>query len=239
MEQKKHEFTFEGHTYTNNYNGYYYRDGKRIAKKVYEEARYQHMQHINCTIGRAIADDDDFVLHSFMPEIKDSINHPQVKEDSMNKIMVDGHEYVNDWENKRYYKDGEKITKREFDRAMGIKSDTKPKRSTKKRTSKDVAFQHDGITVTDKQLRFLKQLIDCEGWFGASMWVEDIKEDIGGEFYCKPMTIGAMVSTLREKGIISVDTDLRDYESHTRKAKLLTLTESGRAFIEAIQDEVA
>lgn len=91
----------------------------------------------------------------------------------------------------------------------------KPAKRTRK--SKDVAFsmhmtteadpeETDAnlITLTAKQVDFMKHLPDTCFWengLDSKIWVDCLCDDIGGQFKSKPMTVGAMISTLCEKGI--------------------------------------
>ena len=91
----------------------------------------------------------------------------------------------------------------------------KPAKRTRK--SKDVAFsmhmtteadpeETDAnlITLTAKQVDFMKHLPDTCFWengLDSEVWVDCLCDDIGGQFKDKPMTVGAMISTLCEKGI--------------------------------------
>lgn len=60
------------------------------------------------------------------------------------------------------------------------------------------------ITLTAKQVDFMKHLPDTCFWengLDSEVWVDCLCDDIGGQFKNKPMTVGAMISTLCEKGI--------------------------------------
>lgn len=76
----------------------------------------------------------------------------------------------------------------------------------KKRTrkSKDIAYDGNGITLTAKQVDFIRHLQDTNFWehgLDSCIWVDCLCDDIGGQFEGKPMTVGAMISTLCEKGL--------------------------------------
>lgn len=78
--------------------------------------------------------------------------------------------------------------------------------SKKKRTrkSKDIAYDGNGITLTAKQVDFIRHLPDTCFWengLDSCIWVDCLCDDIGGQFKGKPMTVGAMISTLCEKGL--------------------------------------
>ena len=74
----------------------------------------------------------------------------------------------------------------------------------KKRTrkSKDIAYDGNGVTLTAKQVDFIRHLPDTCFWengLDSCIWVDCLCDEIGGQFFNKPMTVGAMISTLCEK----------------------------------------
>ena len=80
----------------------------------------------------------------------------------------------------------------------------------KKRTrkSKDISFAVtvDGVetTLTAKQVDFIRHLPDTCFWehgLDPALWTDVLADEIGGQFAGKPMTVGAMISTLCEKGL--------------------------------------
>lgn len=76
------------------------------------------------------------------------------------------------------------------------------KKTRKPRRSKDVAYEDHGITLTAKQVDFINHLPDTQFWemgIHSVVWVDVLCDDIGGQFTDKPMTVGAMISTLCEK----------------------------------------
>lgn len=78
------------------------------------------------------------------------------------------------------------------------------RRAKKVRRSKDVAYEDGETTLTAKQVDFIRHLPDTEFWehgVDSCIWVDCLCEDIKGQFEDKPMTVGAMVSTLCEKGL--------------------------------------
>jgi hypothetical protein len=79
---------------------------------------------------------------------------------------------------------------------------------TNKRVPKDCEFGgiYDGVDVslTAKQVDFIKHLPDTNFWeqgLDSCIWVDILCDEIGGQFADKPMTVGAMISTLCEKGL--------------------------------------
>lgn len=116
------------------------------------------------------------------------------------------------------------------------KAETKEK-AKKTRKSKDIAHEHkDGevtITLTAKQVDFVLHLSDSCFWergLDSVLWCDVLCDEIGGQFEGKPMTIGAMVSTLCEKGLaIRTKDRLTDATTgKSRKGTTFQLTEKGK-----------
>lgn len=113
-----------------------------------------------------------------------------------------------------------------------------PKAETKKiRKSKDIAHEHkDGdltITLTAKQVDFVLHLSDSAFWekgLDSVLWCDVLCDEIKGQFEGKPMTIGAMVSTLCEKGLATRTKDrITDMTTgKSRKSTTFQLTEKGK-----------
>lgn len=115
----------------------------------------------------------------------------------------------------------------------------KPKRTRK---SKDIGFTGTiiladdkiaDVTLTTKQVAFMMHLSDSCFWergLQSSLWVDVLCDEIGGEFAGKPMTVGAMISTLCEKGI-----GRRFKERiNNRKCTCFELTELGQKVAEQL-----
>lgn len=106
------------------------------------------------------------------------------------------------------------------------------KKTRKPRRSKDIAFSYcpngtDVITLTAKQVDFIKHLPDTSFWehgLESYLWCDVLADEIGGQFAGKPMTVGAMISTLREKSLVSVGKDV----DRKGKPKFMTLTPMGK-----------
>lgn len=114
---------------------------------------------------------------------------------------------------------------------------TKEKKPRKPRKSKDIAHEHkDGevtITLTAKQVDFVLHLSDSDFWdrgLDSVLWCDVLCDEIKGQFEGKPMTIGAMVSTLCEKGLATRTKDrLTDATTgKSRKSTTFQLTEKGK-----------
>lgn len=116
------------------------------------------------------------------------------------------------------------------------KAEAKEK-AKKTRKSKDIAHEHkDGevtITLTAKQVDFVLHLSDSCFWergLDSILWCDVLVDEIGGQFEGKPMTIGAMISTLCEKGLgIRTKDRLTDQTTgKSRKSTTFQLTEKGK-----------
>lgn len=99
----------------------------------------------------------------------------------------------------------------------------------KKRTrkSKDIAYDGNGITLTAKQVDFIRHLPDTCFWehgLNSALWTDVLADEIGGQFAGKPMAVGAMISTICEKGLANRATD----RINGRKATFMVLTEMGK-----------
>ena len=79
---------------------------------------------------------------------------------------------------------------------------------------------------TDKQADFIKQTMKSDAWEGIDgvVWIDMLVDTIGGQFHNKPMTIGAMVSTLQAKGLIRVNSTRMD----GRRVRSFVITEQGK-----------
>ena len=109
-----------------------------------------------------------------------------------------------------------------------IRKEKKAKKSpSKPRRSKDIAYEANGMTLTAKQVDFIKHLPDTDYWekgLDSCIWTDILCDQIGGQFADKPMTVGAMISTLCEKGL-----GVRGKEKmNGRKATFFELTEMGK-----------
>lgn len=108
------------------------------------------------------------------------------------------------------------------------------KEMKKTRRSKDVAFEYcpngtDTITLTTRQVQFLKLLPKTCFWeegVESTLWCDCIAEDIGWN----PMSVGAMISTLREKKLMTVAKDT----SRKGNPKCMTFTAVGRVIAEKL-----
>ena len=86
---------------------------------------------------------------------------------------------------------------------LAVNVQNEQKKPRKARKSKDIAYEGHGVTLTAKQVDFLLDLKMTDQWdgFDTMFWTDVICDEIEGQFAGKPMTVGAMISTLCEKGL--------------------------------------
>lgn len=106
-----------------------------------------------------------------------------------------------------------------------------PKKKLRKRTPKNIGFRktYDDVEVilTEKQVDFIHHLPDTCFWengLDSQIWVDCLCDDISGQFANKPMTVGAMISTIREKGLGNTC----EQRVNGRKCTSFGLTELGK-----------
>ena len=112
----------------------------------------------------------------------------------------------------------------------------KAPKAKKTRKSKDIAYTYYAddahttalFTLTAKQVDFIRHLPDTCFWekgLDSTPWTDVLCDEIGGQFAGKPMTVGAMISTLCEKGIAYRGKD----RINNRTCTYMGLTEIGQA----------
>lgn len=108
-------------------------------------------------------------------------------------------------------------------------------RAPRRRRPKDVAFEHEGsgVTLTARQCEFLRAASACPCWTGGdgTLWTDVLLDEVG----VNGMSFGAMVSTLREKGLLRVWAESREdgVTGRSRKVKALALTDLGEQVLRA------
>lgn len=108
-------------------------------------------------------------------------------------------------------------------------------RSPRRRRSRDVAFEHapSGVTLTARQCEFLRAASACPCWAegGGTLWSDVLLDELG----MNGMSFGAMVSTLREKGLIRVWAESRGdgATGRSRRVKAIALTDLGAEVLSA------
>ena len=223
-------------TYKRTETGYCFRDGKRIKASEFEAAEVEAMreekerQEAQREARREqVARAKAAIERSEEPSRQDY----EERKNDMNIIEIDGVEWANDHINKKVYRDGVECTRAEFNRAVGIGGGKGEKTARKPRRSKDVAFEHEGVTLTAKQADFLRELDAAgEATLGnkdAGWWTDCICDEIGGQFLGKPMAVGAMISTLCEKGLGERSKEQRETaKGRTKKVTSFRLNDMGR-----------
>lgn len=114
------------------------------------------------------------------------------------------------------------------------KTDKKPQEKKAPRRSKNIAFEMDGVTLTDKQVNFIREAQQTsfyENGVQSTLWCDVLVDEIGGEFAGKPMTVGAMISTLKEKDLIFVAFE----KVNGKRSKYFGFTELGKKIVEGLK----
>jgi DNA-binding MarR family transcriptional regulator len=200
MENTNNTFTFtqDGITYESTPNGRFY--GTVNGKKT--------------RIGKA----------AFECEFKRYIKG-QAEEDQFEEKMEQFEEDVTTEE----LKEIEKEIKKEAKKAAAKKEKKPSKPKAKKIQIGGMEFDHKGVKIilTPKQVDFIKHLPDTSFWENgvqSEIWIDCLCDEIGGQFAARPMTVGAMISTLCEKGLGMRATNRRE----NRKCVSFQLTELGQ-----------
>lgn len=93
------------------------------------------------------------------------------------------------------------------------------------------------IGLTEKHVMFFTNLPKCFCWdrgLDSSVWVFDVRDTLAMEGMAG-MTVGAMISTLREKGLLRVMLgEVDSMNGRTRREKYVELTETGKKVAEAL-----
>lgn len=119
----------------------------------------------------------------------------------------------------------------ELNAAVEKKATPKAKKSSKKAAYQSRIVVADDkvadVTLTEKQVDFIRHLPDTYFWqdgVESVIWIDCLCDDIKGQFAGKPMTVGAMISTLCEKDLGLRTTCRRE----NRKCVSFELTELGQ-----------
>ena len=89
------------------------------------------------------------------------------------------------------------------------------------------------VILTAKQIDFIRHLPDTCFWengLESAIWVDCLCDEIKGQFEGKPMTVGAMISTLCEKGLGT----RAKQKVNNRKATAFQLTEKGKLVAQSL-----
>lgn len=222
--------TISGNTFTTNEQGNYFymidTTGKkcRIKKSEFEAAqREDALEKLN----REQIEKNEFVniseedIESKIAEIEESETTEELKEIQRKMAQEEAKEDTEDTQN----------TEAPAPASDAKKTPKKAKKSTRKKKVLAGGFEfQEGeihLILTPKQLDFLRHLSDSTFWqqgAQSTLWIDILCDEITGQFEGKPMTVGAMVSTLREKGILAVALGRLE----NKKAKYVELTDLGQ-----------
>lgn len=189
------EVTFEqgGSRWRRTRGGYCFRDGRRVSRAEFDEARGAHYEELGARLAE-VADEASGAASGAR---------------------------------------GDAAPARVPDPAPEAGGDAagRPRR----RRPRDVAFEHaeSGVTLTARQCEFLRAASGCPCWAegDGTLWTDVLLDEVG----VSGMSFGAMVSTLREKGLIRVWAESREdgVTGRSRKVKAMCLTERGEQVLRA------
>ena len=97
----------------------------------------------------------------------------------------------------------------------------------------------DGVEIglTEKHMMFLKNLPKCCYWdrgLDSGIWVFDVRDTLAMAGMAG-MTVGAMISTLREKGLLRVTLgEVENMNGRTRRERYIELTDTGKRVAEVL-----
>ena len=130
----------------------------------------------------------------------------------------------------KFYATFEFMGRRYWTKDAIVKGETK-KVNGSGRSKKNAAyrkhFDEVEVTLTEKQVDFFHHMQDTCFWengLDSTLWIDVLCDEIGGQFENKPMTVGAIISTLREKNLLIVGVQ----RVNGRKAKFFELTDLGK-----------
>lgn len=130
----------------------------------------------------------------------------------------------------KYYPEKEAAIREEYGQEPMPKAD-KVKKERKPAQPKRI----DPTTITPKQEAFIKAASMNEFYKNGdgSIWLDVLVEELEHGHRIGPMTAGAMVSTLREKGLITVGVDVREnaITGKFNKFKYFSFTDTGREML--------
>lgn len=208
--------------YTNESQTYFYatwvegegpvawRKQKRIKKAEYEAAKREHELEVDAkmheNLEKLVAETEESNTDEEVAAIIESMD-ADAESDS-----ISAEELI------------EKVEK--------VEKEKKVRKAKKaKAAKKNAAFSKDfgsmTVTLTEKQVDFIRHLPDTCFWeegLDSCIWVDCLCDDIKGQFKDKPMTVGAMISTICEKGLGNRGTDRRN----GRKCTSFRLTDMGK-----------
>lgn len=197
----------------------------RIGKAEYEEAASKpvNVKTIPCEDGDRLVEFAKIGTEYGIRFVGDKIFHSMTKEEVEMKTdsRVGDMKFVATFEfmGHRYWlKDA-------------INTGTSKKSKKSSRSKKNAAYRKQfgdvEICLTEKQVDFFRHMQDTCFWeqgLDSTPWIDVLCDEIGGQFAGKPMTVGAMVSTLKEKDLLVVMAE----RVNGCKKKFFELTELGK-----------
>lgn len=114
-----------------------------------------------------------------------------------------------------------------------------PKKSSRslRKAARVVEVEGQEIGLTEKHVIFLENLPKCCYWdhgLDSGVWVFDVRDTLAAAGMAG-MTVGAMISTLREKGLLVVGEEIvTSLGGRGRKEKYIELTKTGKKVAEAL-----
>lgn len=232
--EDKMEFVFEGTTYTETANGYYYKEDAtkkvRISKKAFEDAKTaKEAAETQTTIIEDVVTlkgDDPKAPEINLAKVNGQYMAKRAEDEDIEYIPVVMEMLVNE-DRGGAYAAGFKYLGYTY-WTQSVKEAPKVKKTKKaKKSAFHTSTVIEGLTLTEKQVSFLLHLPDTCFWedgLDSTVWVDVLADEIGGQFSGNPFLVGAMVSTLREKGLVTVSRD----ESRKGKPAAMALTEAGK-----------
>ena len=200
---------------------------KRIGKAEYEEAASKPMdvKTIPCESGDYLVEFAKFGADYGVRFVGEEEYHMIDRSEIETKVDK------RDIGDSKFHATFEFMGRRYWTKDAIVKGETK-KAKRSGRSKKNAAFKKQfgevEITLTEKQIDFFHHMQDTCFWengLDSTPWIDVLCDEIGGQFENKPMTVGAMVSTLREKDLLSVGAQ----RVNGRKAKYFALTDLGKA----------
>lgn len=224
MQQAEASFEQGGSRWRRTAGGHCFRDGRRVSGEEFDEARGRHYEELGARLAR-VADEASGAAREDAGRAEVPAPAPGAGGADVDRVVRDGVEWVRDFAAGKFYRDGEEVTRAEFERGVG---------TARRRRPRDVAFEHEGtgVTLTARQCEFLQAAGGCPCWAGGgTLWTDVLLDEMG----VNGMSFGAMVSTLREKGLLEVWAESREdgAAGRSRRVKAMRLTDAGEQVLRA------
>lgn len=205
-------FTYDGITYrvnleTNRYSKVVGGKTTRIGKAEFEAAQNAKMAETEAK------------MHESLDKLCGEITEEDIERDAreLEAYISEAEESTTDEETKAIIEamdadaEDDSISAEEFlEKVQKVEKQKQIRKAKKaKAAKKNAAFTYcpngtDVITLTEKQVDFIRHLPDTCFWeqgLDSCIWVDCLCDEIKGQFENKPMTVGAMISTICEKGL--------------------------------------